>query len=181
MQWNRSGAIGIAKMSCTFCQGNGTRLIRHGREVACNCAFRAAFRACFNRFRECSAHGAHASTVSLELMPGRKGRCTYSRKSEEYMADFCLVSRRVLSEFDHKVFRYHFLLGADWKLCCRQLQIDRGTFFHTIYRIEEQLGRTFAELQPYPLYPLDEYFGSMVHKSGRQFDNLRSMPLPLSA
>lgn len=97
------------------------------------------------------------------------------------MADFCLVSRRVLDDFDHKVFRYHFLLGADWRLCCRQLQIDRGTFFHTIYRIEQQLGRTFAELKPYPLYPLDEYFGGMVHKSGGQFDDVKSIPLPLSA
>jgi hypothetical protein len=97
------------------------------------------------------------------------------------MADFCLVSRRVLDEFAYKVFRYHFLLGADWKLCCRQLQIDRGTFFHTIYRIEQQLGRTFAELKPYPLYPLDEYFGGMVQKSSRQAEDLTTFRLPLSA
>jgi hypothetical protein len=97
------------------------------------------------------------------------------------MADFCLVSRRVLDEFTYKVFRYHFLLGADWKLCCRQLQIDRGTFFHTIYRIEQQLGRTFAELKPYPLFPLDEYFGGMVHKSSRQVEDLATFTLPLSA
>jgi hypothetical protein len=97
------------------------------------------------------------------------------------MADFCLVSRRVLDEFAYKVFRYHFLLGADWKLCCRQLRIDRGTFFHTIYRIEQQLGRTFADLKPYPLYPLDEYFGGTVAKSAGQFDDLTSFPLPLSA
>jgi hypothetical protein len=181
MQWNRSGAIGIAKMSCTTCHGNGTRLIRHGREAACNCAFRAAFRACLNRFRECNARGAHTSTVSLELSPGPKGRCTYSRKGEEFMADFCLVSRRVLDDFDHKVFRYHYLLGADWKLCCRQLRIDRGTFFHTIYRIEQQLGRTFAELKPYPLYPLDEYFGGTVHKGSGQFEDVTSFPLPRSA
>ena len=181
MQWNRSGAIGIAKMSCTYCHGNGTRLVRHGREVACNCAYRAAFRACLNRFRECNAHGAHASTVSLELCQGPKGRCTYSRKSEEYMADFCLVSRRVLDEFAYKVFRYHYLLGADWKLCCRQFGIDRGTFFHTIYKIEQQLGRTFAELKPYPLYPLDEYFGGAGHTSEGQFEDLDLFPLPLSA
>jgi hypothetical protein len=97
------------------------------------------------------------------------------------MADFCLVSRRTLNDFDHKVFRYHYLLGADWKLCCRQLQIDRGTFFHTIYNIEQQLGRTFAELKPYPLYPLDEYFGGMVHKSGGQFDCETTFSLPKSA
>jgi hypothetical protein len=181
MQWNRSNAIGIAKMSCTYCHGNGTRLVRHGREVPCNCAFRAAFRACLNRFRECSANGAHASTVSLEVCGGRQSRRTYSRKGEEYMADFCLVSRRVLNDFDHKIFRYHYLLGADWKLCCRQLQIDRGTFFHAIYRIERELGRTFAELQPYPLYPLDDYFGGTVQRTGGQFGTVKSIALPLSA
>lgn len=157
--WNRSSSIGLAMVACSYCHGNGTRLVRHGREVACNCVYRRAFRACLNRFRECSARAGHASTVSLELAQGPKGRCTYSRKSEEFTADFCLVSRRVLNEYDHEVFRWHCLLGADWKVCCLQLRIDRGTFFHDVYRIEQQLGRTFAEIRPYPLWPLDEYFG----------------------
>jgi hypothetical protein len=80
------------------------------------------------------------------------------------MADFCLVSRRVLDEADHRVFRAHFLLGANWKLCCRQLNMDRGNFFHAVYRIEQQLGRAFAELEPYPLFPLDEYFSGMLRR-----------------
>jgi hypothetical protein len=95
---------------------------------------------------------------------GREGRRTYSRKKEEYMADFCLVGRRVLTDEEHRIFRFHFLLGADWKLCCRQLNMDRGNFFHTVYRIEEKLGRTFAELRPFPLFPLDEYFTSVTHR-----------------
>ncbi|MBV8571936.1 MAG: hypothetical protein JO319_15065 [Acidobacteriaceae bacterium] len=79
-------------------------------------------------------------------------------KDEEFIADFCLVAKRTLSEIEHKVFKFHFLLGADWKLCSRRLNIDRGTFFHVVYRIEEKLGRTFRELQPYALFPVDEYF-----------------------
>lgn len=79
-------------------------------------------------------------------------------KDEEYIADFCLVSRRTLSEPEYRLFKYHFLLGADWKLCCRKLNIDRGTFFHAVYRIEQKLGRTFRELEPHALFPLDEYF-----------------------
>lgn len=46
----------------------------------------------------------------------------------------------------------------DWRLCTRRLQLDRGSFFHAVYRIQERLGRTFKELEPYALYPLDEYF-----------------------
>jgi hypothetical protein len=42
------------------------------------------------------------------------------------------------------------------------LKIDRGTFFHTVYRVEEKLGRAFAETEPYALYPLDDYFGGTV-------------------
>jgi hypothetical protein len=79
-------------------------------------------------------------------------------KDEEYVADFCLVSRRALSLREHMIFRYHYLLGADWKLCCQKLNTDRGAFFHEIYRIEQKLGRVFRELEPHALFPVDEYF-----------------------
>jgi len=64
----------------------------------------------------------------------------------------------VLNEEEYRLFRYHFLLGADWKLCTRKLGVDRGNFFHSVYRIEQKLGRMFRELEPYPLFPLDDYF-----------------------
>ena len=80
------------------------------------------------------------------------------------MADFLLISRRTLSDFEYKLFRYHFLLGADWRLCAKRLNLDRGTFFHHVYRIEQRLGRAYAETRPYALYPLDEYFGGVVHE-----------------
>ena len=150
-------------MSCSYCQGDGIRIVRNGKETPCNCVLRGAFRACFNRFRECVASGAHATAVTLELCNGLESRRTYSRKREEFVADFCLLGQRVLDEFEHRIFRYHFLLGADWKLCCRQMKLDRGSFFHGVYRIEQKMGRAVAELEPYPLFPLDEYFGGMTH------------------
>jgi hypothetical protein len=76
------------------------------------------------------------------------------------MADFILVSRRTLEEYDYVVFKYHFLLGADWNLCCKKLKLDRGEFFHEVYRIQQKLGRTFRELEPHALFPLDQYFNS---------------------
>ncbi len=164
MMWNRSTAIGLAKASCAFCLGHGIRATRQESEAPCRCVFRAVFRACFKRFRECAAKGEHTSTVSLEFCNGKEGRRTYSRKREEYMADFCLVSQRILDDFEYRVFRYHVLLGADWRLCCRQMGIDRGTFFHALYDIEQKLGQAFAELEPYPLYPLGEYFGGVIQR-----------------
>ena len=74
------------------------------------------------------------------------------------MADFYLVSRRSLSESEYKIFKYHFLLGADWRLCCRKLKVTRGNFFHAVYQIQQKLGRVYRELQPYSLYPVREYF-----------------------
>ena len=111
------------------------------------------------------------SRIALEFIPGRERNFSWGRKDEEYLADFILVSRRNLDELEFKVFKYHFLLGADWRLCCRRLNIDRGNFFHAIYRIEQILGRVFRELEPYGLFPLDEYFHGSV----------RAMPEPKRA
>jgi hypothetical protein len=80
------------------------------------------------------------SKVTLTFCAGKDRRLTWVRKDEDYVADFCLVSRRTLDDFEHRVFRYHFLLGADWRLCCRQMKIDRGTFFHAVYRVEQKLA-----------------------------------------
>jgi hypothetical protein len=96
--------------------------------------------------------------VTVEYMSGKDRRLSYGRKSEEFVADFCSVSKRNLSPAEHRLFRFHFLLGADWRLCCRRLNLDRGSFFHAIYRIEEKLGRVYKEVEPYGLFPLDEYF-----------------------
>ena len=104
---------------------------------------------------------------------------TWGRKDEEYIADFCLISKRVLDEEEYRIFKFHYLLGADWKLCCRRLKMDRGNFFHAVYRIQQKLGRVFRELQPYALYPLDEYFGgTMRNELPAEYRNLVTMPAP---
>jgi hypothetical protein len=85
----------------------------------------------------------------------------FGRKNEEFIADFFLIARRVIgdNETERKILAWHFMLGAEWKLCCRRLNMSRGNFFHAVYRIEEKLGKAFRETQPYGLFPLDEYFG----------------------
>lgn len=132
------------------------------------------------------------SKVSQEPHSGRYRPSTWGRKDEEYIADFTLVAKRTLTDFEYKLFRYHFLLGADWKLCSRQLHIDRGNFFHAVYRIEQKLGRVFRELEPYPLYPLDDYFHGASRLTQTQKTTLArsafaivpprlQFPVPLSA
>ena len=119
------------------------------------------------------------SKVTLTFCAGKERQLTWVRKDEDYCADFCLLSRRTLTDFEYDAFRFHFLLGADWKLCCRKMNIDRGTFFHTVYRVEQKLGRIFREVEPYSLYPLDEYFGGTLRKSRAPWpaDNVVEMPL----
>jgi hypothetical protein len=158
MEWSRSETLALAMHGCTQCLGSGLRLARRGRLVPCNCVLRSIFRICYNRFLHCVTQDRDLSRVSLEPHRGRQRPLSWGRKDEEYIADFILVSRRALTELENRLFRYHFLLGADWKLCSRRLGVERGNFFHSVYRIEQKLGRVFRELQPYPLFPLDEYF-----------------------
>src|SRR4051794_25086343 len=172
MQWTRSETLALAQQSCTHCYGLGLRPGRAGVSTPCNCVFRSIFRACYARFRQCASKEKYISRVSLESNPGRQRKSVWGLKNEEFMADFCLVSRRTLDEFQYKVFKYHFLLGADWKLCCRKLNLDRGNFFHEVYRIEQKLGRTFRELEPFALFPLDEYFNS-----NRGAENIAPTPI----
>lgn len=90
------------------------------------------------------------------------------------MADFLMISKRHLSEADYKLFRYRFVLGADWRLCVRKLGTNRGEHFNAVYRIMCRLGRVFAELKPYPLFPLSEYF----HGAHRDRASVAIMPPP---
>ena len=158
MEWTRSETLGLAQQSCTLCFGLGVREGRGGAPTPCHCVYRAIFRACLQRFQLCAEKEKYISRVTLEPMPGKDRRQSYGLKDEEYMADFTLVSRRYLSEQEYDVFRFHYLLGADWKLCCRRMRLDRGDFFHSLYRLQARLGKIFRELEPYALFPLDEYF-----------------------
>jgi hypothetical protein len=158
MEWTRSETLALAAPGCNTCLGLGLRVGRKQATYPCNCVLRAIFRACFQRFRDCANREKYMSRVTLDPLPGKDRRGTWGRKDEEYIADFTLISKRTLTEFEYRIFRYHFLLGADWKLCCHKLNIDRGNFFHAVYRIEQKLGRVFRELEPYPLFPLSDYF-----------------------
>ena len=158
MEWSRSDVLSLARWSCAVCGGEGAMPEKGGGILPCHCVLRAIFRSCYARFRVSAAKEKHMSRVSFEHFGGKERRMMWGRKDEEYAADFHLVSRRALDPFHYQVFSYHFLLGGDWRLCCRRLGLDRGRFFHAVYRVQETLGRVFFELEPYALYPTREYF-----------------------
>jgi hypothetical protein len=169
MEWTRSETIALALPACSYCCGSGLRLDRRSKYQPCNCVLRSIFRACYARFQQCSLE-KRFSQVKLEYSPRANRRITWGRKDEEYCADFYLLSRKTLTPLEWKIFNYHFLLGADWKLCTRRLGLDRGNFFHSVYRIQEKLGRAYREVQPFSLFPLDEYF------SGRTYNEVGPSP-----
>jgi hypothetical protein len=156
MEWNRSETLVLASAKCKHCKGTGLRQLLEGPPEPCNCVLRTIFRGCFRRFVEC------ACTVSLELAVTQQAGAGWSRKNEEYLADFALIMRRVLTQEEQKLFRYHYLLGADSALCSKKLGIEKGVFFHTLYRIQHKLGRALRETEPYALFPTDEYFTPMM-------------------
>ncbi len=165
MQWSRANSFGLSRVACQRCRGLGVRPVWKLKQAPCGCVLRAVFRACFTRYRECVELTKYCSSVSLEYAGNKDGGRVYGRKIEEYMADVCLIAKRTLSEEEHQAFRFHFLLGADWKLCAKRLNLNRGNFYHMVYRIEEKLGRAFAELEPYPLYPVADYFSGTVRRA----------------
>jgi hypothetical protein len=157
--WNRSNTIGMALPSCGFCEGTGMCDLRHGKATRpCDCVFRNIFRACYQTFKTCAESGQAFGTISWDFVPGGGRNRMYSRKREEFLADFCLVAKRVLTPSDYKTMVWYFLEGATWQECCGRLGMSRGNFFHTVYRIERVAGKAFAETEPYALFPGYAYF-----------------------
>jgi hypothetical protein len=177
MDWSRSDTLALATHRCAQCHGSGLRLARKGTLSPCNCVLRTIFKICYDRFLRCATQEKHLSKISLEPALGKQRPGTWGRKDEEYIADFCGIARKTLDEQEHRLFRFYFLLSADWKLCSRRLGMDRSTFFHTIYRVEQKLGRVFRELEPYSLFPLDEYFNG----PSRRQANVRAPVLVMPA
>ena len=136
----------LARHRCASCVGTG----RSARAI-CNCVHRTVFRGCLRQY-----HGAGWYLDGVSYGYG----CGIGIRSAEYRADFWLIARRHLDPLRWRVFEAHFLRRMQWRECCRELRMDRGTFFHAVYRIEQRLGRVFRELRPYALFPADVYFGN---------------------
>lgn len=158
-------AFGLADSQCVRCEGKGLRISRQAKLEPCRCVLRAVFRACYAKYRYVQEIDPQCSQVTVDRINARGrnngAKQTFGRRHEEFSADFCLVSRRTLEGEDllWRIFELHMLGRRGWRECTRVLGIDKGSFFHGVYRVQERLGKVFRELQPYSLFPLDEYFG----------------------
>lgn len=156
-----SEAAILASKSCAACRGVGVTIsLRYARVKVCDCVYRRMFRICFERYLEASTGSGRVSDVVLERC-SKKG-ATWGFKRREYCADVALIARRTLDSLHYAVFRLFFLAGQDFRFCCRRLRIDRGRFFHAVYRVEKILGQAFCAVRPYPLFPPRAYFAGHV-------------------
>jgi hypothetical protein len=140
----RPAIAGIAPLDCRRCHGYGMRWGRQDGancDVVCECVWRSIFRQCLERARA-----------------GLMFPCECGPVGVEYAADVALTARRELSEPDYRIFQLR-LEGLDQAACSRLLRMREGDYWHALYRIQERLGKVFAELEPYPLYPDYAYFG----------------------
>jgi len=163
MEWTRSETIAMASASCVFCRGLGIRYTEKlGKARPCPCVFRAIFRACLDRYRACQSASERIKPISYEYKGGPRSARVYGRRNEEFMADFEAISRRTLDAEDFELLKLFHFKGLDYNGCAARLNRSRGVIFHSIYDIQQKLGRAFRETEPYSLFPLDEYFSGIA-------------------
>jgi hypothetical protein len=96
-------------------------------------------------------------------MPGR-----------DYLGDIILVANRTLDRHERVLFQLHEIERYNWRGCLARYprvwrfyfesepkELDRGSFFHSVYRYARKLGKEFLNLG---IYPFGEYFaGCKMH------------------
>lgn len=117
----------------------------------CLCVLRSIFRACLRRLQ---------MVESLPRGAPRRWGSGWVRPQEEFAADFCLLAARTLRADELRLLKLHLVGHMGWKKCAPLLGLDRGQFFHSVYRVEAKMGRALRETRPYGLWPLQDYFAS---------------------
>ncbi len=164
---NQAGLwLGNASAACKACRGNGGSPTYRGAQLSmCDCVARQIFRACLAKYRDLEHFSRETMVGWTGLQKQARSRaeaCRYVRIAEDYRADFYLISKRYLNQREWALFQMYMLEGRTWRECAAQVQMDRGSLFHSIYRMERTLGRIFLTLKPYGLFPLDEYFNCVI-------------------
>lgn len=151
-------ALAAARMRCAVCMGRGVR----ETGLRCSCAERHAWRAVIDawqyrlyRANRCIRTGAH----------------TYSMPAAEYGAEIWLAARHAIlgyappalpavirhAEELWLVLRLAYA-GMDHRSGMKRTGLDRGTWFHRLYRAEALAGGACIDSG---LYPAHQYFGSI--------------------
>ena len=143
-----------ATPQCRSCYGLG-----HVDEAPCKCVYRRIAKDVLKKYRECRESGKINSRVSFcRTGSGPTNSGHWGRKEEEFCADVDIAVRRQLQGADRVLFRRYWIDGASSADLLVELRMSRGAFFHAVYALEEEMGRVFLGLLPYPIWPLNNYF-----------------------
>ena len=155
MEWTRLQTVQLASNSCQSCYGLGLKNARFDSTNPCNCVLREAFRRCLSRYKRATEAEYGKYTRYNLIRSGELDRCFFNwgYKELEYCADFLNLVRRA-GLFEKAMVKMYHLDGSDWRACCIKFRMDKGQFFHSVYRVEQKIGRLAAELRPYPLIDL---------------------------
>lgn len=119
--------------------------------ITCACVSRRISRICIKRLHH---DGQEIGRSALQIL---HGGYSFGYPYAEYSADVLLTVRRVLRGNERRVFQRHAIDGADWRVVCREVGIDRGAMFHHLYRAEAKFGRECARLA---LFPFEDYLSA---------------------
>jgi hypothetical protein len=139
----------------------------------CRCVLRAIFCETYRAFLLSRFDVDNASRR------GRIGRGGCKRA--EFVADFERAGAKALQHdrLMRMAFRLHFLQGLAWRDCCAQMGIDRGAFFHAVYKLEARLGMVYSCMKPFRLFPTREYFGGKITKNRVPREVLEMPQIPM--
>jgi hypothetical protein len=145
----------VARGGCDICFGFGEVRRPDWSLRVCGCAYRGILRACWDQERKVrESLVAGSALLFIEPVAGYGWALNY--KTIEYRVDFAGVIERVLPPAERLLWRLHCEEGRPWFECGPRLGMNRGNFFHALYRMQERLGRGLLEAG---LYPLAKYFG----------------------
>lgn len=157
--WKVGETLAMASPRCTQCRGLGVRPSWGKQQRVCECVYRRVFRACLREYEFIRERSVcyQAEFMRREDKAGRTS-AGFHRPKEDFACDFELMARRALSPREQRLFRMHFQRRLEWQQCAPVLGMDRGTFYHAVYRIERILGWVYSEVKPYPLFPPADYY-----------------------
>ncbi len=158
-------AHALAKERCRVCFGSGLHITVTGQPPSlCMCVKRKVFQIVFSHYQ---AQRFRNPNPQFELT---SSGIVYGIPAMEFRADFELTARRVLDSFHHKLFRIYCLEGRDMRDSIAAMGCDRGHFFHSWYRVQQQIGEELLTMSP-SLFPVSNYFHSNHEIRRFQFTN----------
>jgi hypothetical protein len=143
--WAEIDPTVVSLRQCRYCHGEGFVRGRGAERRPCDCVLRGIFYAATEYVRE----------WWTGEIPDCSTRWTFGYRAKELRVDIDLAAKAVLGAADYRIFDLRFTLGLDWPACCRVLRMDRGAFWHRVYRIAAIVG---AEIVERGIWPLGRYF-----------------------